>query len=119
MLLKQKEELSKVIESSKELVKAYDNLIKTGKVIPVGFNPVDLNKKISDIKIEKFQVEQTLKRLKGIEMGAQPYISSKPVKPKVKLNIVLAGMISLFAGICLAFLMEYLERNKLSLGKPV
>lgn len=86
-LLKQIEELSKFIESSKELVKAYDNLIKTGRLILVGFNPIELNKRISDIKIEKLQVEQTLKRLKGIEMVAQPYISSKPVKPKVKQNI--------------------------------
>ncbi len=56
-LLKQAEELSKVIESSKELVKAYDNLIKTGRLILVGFNPIELNKRISDIKIEKLQVE--------------------------------------------------------------
>ena len=115
MLLKQTEELSKVIESSKELVKAYDNLIKTGRLIPVGFNPVDLNKRISDIKIEKLQVEQSLRRLKGIEMGAQPYISSKPVKPKIEFNIALAGVFGLFAGIFLAFFMEYLEKNKSNL----
>ncbi len=117
-LLKQIEELSKFIESSKELVKAYDNLIKTGRLILVGFNPIELNKRISDIKIEKLQVEQTLKRLKGIEMVAQPYISSKPVKPKVKQNIVIAGLVSLFAGIFLAFFMEFLEKNKANLGKP-
>lgn len=117
-LLKQIEELSRFIESSKELVKAYDNLIKTGRLILVGFNPIELNKRISDIKIEKLQVEQTLKRLKGIEMVAQPYISSKPIKPKVKKNIVIAGLVSLFAGIFLAFFMEFLEKNKANLGKP-
>jgi len=118
-LLKQTEELSKVIESSKELVKAYDNLIKTGRLIPVGFNPVDLNKRISDIKIEKLQVEQTLKRLKGIEMGAQPYISSKPVKPKKRLNVMIAGVLGLLASIMMAFFKEYLEKNKPNLKKPV
>jgi len=118
MLLKQTEELSKVIESSKELVKAYDNLIKTGRLIPVGFNPVDLNKRISDIKIEKLQVEQNLKRLNGIEMGAQPYISSKPVKPKKRQNVMIAGVVGLLGSIMLAFFMEFLKKNKANLGKP-
>jgi len=116
--LKQAEELSKVIESSKELVKAYDNLIKTGRLIPVGFNPIELNKRISDIKIEKLQVEQALKRLKGIEMVAQPNISSKPVKPKKRQNVMIAGVVGLLGSIMLAFFIEFLEKNKANLGKP-
>jgi len=119
VLLKQTEELSKVIESSKELVKTYDNLIKAGRLIPVGFNPVDLNKRISDIKIEKLQVEQSLNTLEGIEMAAQPYISSKPVKPKKGLNVTLAGVVGLFVSIMIAFFMEYLQRNKSNVEKPV
>jgi capsular polysaccharide biosynthesis protein len=118
-LLEQKEELSKVIESSKELVKAYDNLIKEGRLIPLGFNPIESNKKISDMKIEKLQVEQAIKRLKAIEMITQPYISSKPVKPKVKLNIAVASITGLFVSIFLAFFMEFLEKNRESFGKPV
>jgi len=117
-LSKQIEELSKFIESSKELVKAYDNLIKTGRLITIGFNTVDLNKRISDIKIEKLQVEQTLKRLKGIEMVAQPYISSKPVKPKKRQNVMIAGVVGLLGSIMLAFFMEFLKKNKANLGKP-
>ncbi len=118
-LLKQIEELSEVIESSKELVKAYDNLIKTGRLIPIGFNPIDLNKRISDIKIEKLQTEQALKRLKGIEMVAQPYISSKPVNPEKRQNVMIAGVVGLLASIMLAFFIEFLEKNKTSLKKPV
>jgi uncharacterized protein involved in exopolysaccharide biosynthesis len=117
-LLKQTEELSGVIESSKELVKTYDNLIKTGRLIIIGFNPVDLNKRISDIKIEKLQAEQTLKRLKGIEMVAQPYISSKPVKPKKRQNVMIAGVVGLLGSIMLAFFIEFLEKNKAVFGKP-
>jgi len=116
-LLKQTEELSEVIESSKELVKTYDNLIKTGRLITIGFNPVDLNKRISDMKIEKLQVEQTLKRLKAIEMIAQPYISSKPIKPKKRQNVMIAGVVGLLASIMLAFFMEFLEKNKAVFGK--
>jgi capsular polysaccharide biosynthesis protein len=117
-LLKQTEELSQVIESSKELVKAYDNLLKTSKLIPIGFNPIELKKKISDIKIEKLQLEQTLKRLKGIETVAQPYISSKPVKPKKRQNVMIAGVVGLLGSIILAFFMEFLEKNKAAFGKP-
>lgn len=117
-LLEQVKELSKVIESSAELAKAYNNLIKTGKLAMVGFNPVELNQGISDMKIKKLQMEQALKRLKGVEMIAQPYISSKPVKPKKRQNVMIAGVVGLLASILVAFFMEFLERNKMNLTKP-
>lgn len=36
----------------------------------------------------------------------------KPIKPKIALNLVLAGVTSLFLGILLAFFLEYLEKMK-------
>lgn len=111
-LLKQSEELSKIIESSKEMVKNFEMLLKSGRLILVGFNPIELNKGASDLKIEKITVEQAIKNLKGVEIIAPPYISNKPAKPKIKLNIALAGITGLFAGIFLAFFMEYVEKVK-------
>lgn len=55
-------------------------------------------------------MEQAIKNLKGVEIVKQPYISNKAVKPKIKMNIALAGITSLFAGIFLAFFIEYVER---------
>lgn len=111
-LLKQSEELSKTMESSKELVKTYEMLLKSGRLIPVGFNPIELYKRISDLKIEKITTEQAIKNLKGVEIIAPPYISNKAVTPKIKQNIALAGITSLFAGILLVFFMEYVEKIK-------
>ena len=55
-LLKQSEELSKAIEESNKLSETFKKVLKEGRLIPVGFNPIEMNKRISDIKIEKLMV---------------------------------------------------------------
>lgn len=110
----QSEELSTLLESSKEMAKNYNELIKAGKLTVIGFNPLELEKKISDLKISKLQVEQELQQFKGVEIISNPSVSDKPIKPRVKLNIAIAGVISLFAGIFLAFFTGYMEETKSS-----
>jgi LPS O-antigen subunit length determinant protein (WzzB/FepE family) len=110
-LLKQRDELSKTIKSSKELLKAYQSLLLRGDLIPVGFNPIELNVRVSNLKIEKITVEQAINNLKGVEIIGQ-HISKEPVSPRVKMNIALAGVISLFAGIFLAFFMEFIQKAR-------
>ncbi|MDP2279083.1 MAG: Wzz/FepE/Etk N-terminal domain-containing protein, partial [Nitrospirota bacterium] len=110
-LIKQSEELSIVIEQSNKLAETYEKLLKAGKYVPIGFSlagfyPADIRKKISDWEVEKFTIDQTLQRPKGVEMLEKPYILKNPVKPSIKKNIALAGIASLFAGIFLAFLLE-------------
>lgn len=63
-----------------------------------------------DLKIEKIAVEQAIRNLKGMEIVGQLYVSRNPVKPRTTMNIALAGITSLFAGIFIVFLMEYSER---------
>lgn len=109
-LLKRSIELTTVIDASSELLNTYRKLLAGGKLTPVGFNPVELNKRISDIKLEKLGVEQAIQRMKGgIEIANQLYIMDKPVKPRKKMIVVLSGITSLFLGIFLAFFLEYLE----------
>ncbi len=109
-LLKRSAELTTVIAASSELLDTYRKLLAGGKLTPVGFNPVELNKRISDIKLEKLGVEQAIQRIKGgIEIANQLYIMDKPVKPKKKMIVVLSGITSLFISIFLAFFLEYLE----------
>lgn len=115
-LLKQSEELSKVIKQSNKLAVTYEKLLKEGKYVPmgfniVGFNPqgfslVDIRKKISDWEVEKFNIDQVLQKPKGVEMIGKPYILKNPVKPNIKKNIILAGIVSLFSGVFLAFLLK-------------
>ena len=114
MLLKQSAELSDLIKSSPDLLATYNKLFSAGKLTTVGFNPVEVNKKIIDIKLELLGVEQKLSRLNngGIEIAAQPYISNRPVSPKILLNVVAAGISSLLLGIFLAFFIEYIGNIK-------
>ena len=112
-LLKRSTELSTVIAASSGLLDTYRKLLTGGKLTPVGFNPVELNKRISDIKLEKLAVEQAIQRLKGgIEIANQLYIMDKPVKPRIKMNVALSGIVSLFLGIFLSFFLEYVEKIK-------
>lgn len=114
MLLKQSAELSDIIKSSQDLLSTYNKLFRTGKISTIGFNPIDVNKKIIDIKIELLTVEQQLSRLNngGIEIAAQPYISNHPVSPKKLLNVVVAGIFSLLLGVFLAVFIEYIGNIK-------
>jgi uncharacterized protein involved in exopolysaccharide biosynthesis len=113
-LLKRSAELSDVVQASSDLLSTYGKLLRAGKLLPMGFNPIDLNKKIVDIKLEKLVAEQTMLRLKdgGIGIAAQPYVSSKPVKPKIKMNVALASVTSLLFGIFLSFLLDYVQKIK-------
>ena len=88
-LLKQSEELSIVIEQSNKLAETYEKLLKASKYVPIGFSPagfypVDIRKRISDMKVEKFTIEQALNRPKGVEMLEKPYILKKSSQTKYK-----------------------------------
>ncbi|KQC10486.1 MAG: hypothetical protein APR62_12030 [Smithella sp. SDB] len=114
ILLRQSAELSDLIKSSPDLLAAYNKLFSAGKLTTVGFNPVEVNKKIVEIKVDLLSIEQYLSRLNngGIEIAAQPYVSSRPVSPKILRNIALAGISSLLLGIFLAFFIEYIGNIK-------
>ncbi len=112
-LLTHSSELSIVIADTSELLDTYRTLLTRGKLVPVGFNPVDLNKRISDIKMEKLVVEQSIHRMKdGIEIASQLYIKDTPVRPRTTMSLAFYGILSLFLGIFLAFSLEYVEKIK-------
>jgi capsular polysaccharide biosynthesis protein len=89
----------------------YKKLLKEGKPILLGFNPVEIKKKSSDMEVERLAIEQALKRPNGVEIIENPYILKDPVNPNIKKNIVLAGITSLFAGILAAFFVEYVKKR--------
>jgi hypothetical protein len=114
ILLRQSAELSDLIKSSPDLLATYNKLFSAGKLTTVGFNPVEVNKKIIDIKLELLGVEQQISRLNngGIEIAAQPYVSNRPVSPKILRNVVAAGIFSLLLGMFLAIFIEYIGNIK-------
>jgi hypothetical protein len=112
--LKQIEELSDLIKTSPDLLSTSDKLFKAGKLSTMGFNPIDISKKIIDAKLELLGIEQQLSRLNkgGIEIAVQLYISNKRVSPKILLNVVAAGIFSLLLGVFLAVFIEHSENIK-------
>jgi len=112
--LKQIAELSDLIETSPDLLSTAKTLFKAGKLSTMGFNPIDISKKIIEAKIELLGIEQQLSRLNkgGIEIAVQLYISNKRVSPKILLNVVAAGILSLLLGVFLAVFIEYIVNIK-------
>lgn len=107
-------EMSKLLESATNLTAQYDKRLAEGKLLDVGFNPIDLRKKIVDIKIEKLEVDQSVTRLKNgrIQMMTQPIISPEPVSPKMARNVILGSILGLFLVVFLAFFIENIKRQK-------
>jgi uncharacterized protein involved in exopolysaccharide biosynthesis len=109
-------ELSHFLKTAQELVVAYNKLIREGKFAAIGFNPLELNENIVDIKNEKYAVEQALSKLKNgrIQIVTPPSIAS----PKTTRNVLLAGMLGILLGLFLAFFIEYIGNIKNKNCKP-
>lgn len=126
ILIMQKAELSDLIKNSPDLKATYYKLIEAGKLTTTQFDPIDIEKKIIDIKIGLLSIDQLILRLnknRAFEIASQPHISNKPVGPKRLRNVILAGMISLFIGIFLSLFIEYIgsvkSRNNNSPGNSL
>jgi len=53
-----------------------------------------------------------------VKIIQKPISSLGPVKPKIKLNILLAGVVGLFLSVLLAFFLEYLQKMRSVSDKP-
>ena len=115
LLLRKSAELSEIVKSAPDLLETYHKQFKAGKLSTIGFNPIDLDRKISEIKVELFIIEQQLLRLNNgcIMVAVQPSISNKPISPKKLLNIVAAGIFSLVLGVFLAIFIEYIGNTRI------
>jgi capsular polysaccharide biosynthesis protein len=60
---------------------------------------------IENLKIKKSNIQ-------NVQIIQKPYSSKYPIKPKKRFNVILAVFVGVFAMIFLAFLLEYISRNK-------
>lgn len=112
LLTKKAHELALVISQSESLKKSYEKMLQNGKVTTLGFSPVSLERQLSDMRIEKLMLEKQLENISGIEVVGKTSFSNQPIKPRMKMNIALAGMASLFIGVFLAFFLEFIKKMK-------
>ena len=61
--------------------------------------------KIRNMELDKIRIE-------GFKIIQEPYSSTRPVGPRKRLNIAIAGFTSLFLGIFLVFFLEFIKKVK-------
>ncbi|WP_457643030.1 Wzz/FepE/Etk N-terminal domain-containing protein [Persephonella sp.] len=78
----------------------------------IGFNPLEIDESIIQLKEKLHTLDAKLKTLKGYEIVVEPVIPSKPTKPKKTLILAAATISGLFLGVFLAFFLEWIENAK-------
>lgn len=113
---KRLKDVSDLIEVHDSFAKMYGKKLKRGELSFINLVPTDIKQRAIDLDNERRslveEAKESMENITGVSLAGNPYISKTPVKPSIKKNIALAGIISLFAGIFLAFLMEYIERMR-------
>jgi uncharacterized protein involved in exopolysaccharide biosynthesis len=69
-----------------------------------------------ELSEKKLQFEQKLNMIESMRVLGKPEASSAPISPNKKLNIVVAGVLGLMAGVFGAFTVDYFRRNPLILN---
>jgi hypothetical protein len=109
--------LKEEIESKIQGMEAFKNVIltkvKDGRNIYLGFNPLQLDEEIINLKQKVIELENLIKLLKGVEVTVEPDVPFKPIKPQTLKNVAIAGLLSLLGGIFLALFIEWFEKQKL------
>lgn len=108
-LEKEFKELKSAIAYPEEILKTYNQLLKSDKLVPIVFNPVDLYTGMSELVKRKSFLEQQLKNLNEMQVITEE-LYTNPVKPKLKRNVMLAVLIGLLAGFFFAFVAEFAEK---------
>lgn len=131
-------ELPGVIDRSKKFKDDYSQAYGYDNFKDIDISPITIEQQIFGFEKEKLNIEQELQLIKQnqlkrkylrqkrltrpelqiltqqhlVDLVDKPFISSNPIRPNIKKNIIVVSSISLFLGIFLAFFMEYLERIK-------
>ncbi len=111
-LTKRLEEIDVVMAKSQEDAERFQKMMVKEKLNPIGFNPVQFNRMLSDLEVEKITVKQWIKNLTGFEIVTNPIIFQKPVRPRPLLYLTIAGILGLISGLFIALFLSFLEKVK-------
>lgn len=78
----------------------------------LGFNPLDLEGYILNLKQQLEVIKAQRKLISGAELVVSGALPRKPVKPKRALILAVAGVSGLFLGVFLAFFVEWWEKAR-------
>jgi LPS O-antigen subunit length determinant protein (WzzB/FepE family) len=81
---------------------------------------LDTAKSTFEILLKKGEETKISSEIKAatIRISVPATVPEFPIKPKKRLNVMIAGIVGLIATIMVAFFMEFLEKNKPNLGIP-
>lgn len=82
-----------------------------GKTI-IGFNPIEMESKLSELRLKYYEMQTNLALFHGYEYVMPPYVTEKPIKPRILLNTIIAGLAGLFLSLLVVFLADPHSRNK-------
>jgi hypothetical protein len=102
-----KETYAKNVSIKKEIEKR----LHSSQFLSLGFNPIDVNQRVLEMKIGLDRLEQDRHNYKLIQPLDDPFISKSPVKPKKAMILTIACFGSLMIGLFIVFVMEYFERT--------
>jgi hypothetical protein len=105
-------EIQGKIEAIESLKNFVVNEIRNGRVKDLGFNPIDLDDRVIELKEKLNEVEKKMSLLRGYEMVVEPVVPQEPVKPDRALIVLFAFISSIFMGVFIAFFVEYIEKAK-------
>jgi LPS O-antigen subunit length determinant protein (WzzB/FepE family) len=85
--------------------------LRSSNLLSLGFNPIEVNQKVLEMKTEMYRLEQERLNYKLIQPLDAPFISKYPVKPKKTLILTIACLGSLMIGLFIVFVIEYFEKT--------
>lgn len=118
LLSERSKEISRSVESFERIRKAYEDAAVNNRLTLIGLTPAEYVKGISDLKITQVQAEQALANTVGIRAVGEIFISRSPVLQTAVVNVLLATVLSVFAGLVWAFVREFIEKTRRSRDQP-
>jgi len=103
-----KEAYAKSVSINKEI----ERRLRSSNLSSLGFNPIEINRQVLDMKNEMYRLEQERLHYRLIQPLDDPFVSKSPVKPNKAMMITVAGLCGLLFGVFLVFFMEYVEGAK-------
>jgi len=110
--LHQKAELQAKIQEIDDLKNFVIVQIKKDRAKYLGFNPLQLDGEVINLRQRLRDLENSIKLLRGFEVTVEPVIPNKPIKPNVTRIILATLVIALFIGVAITFFIERHEREK-------